>query len=530
MNDSVLAQEAKSTTDMAVTAILPAAPVAVSTAPKLSPLQVSGRLATLYRTVRTSFWRAENALVARAFDEEIDLNRSERMSFFAKPIAKNDSLVADYNRAANASDNYIALATKGDRAARELAAVIYLGAVAHYTLGNHVRALELFEQLQQQFPSYKRDQYINDRSDPDPKYSAPVRAGIAKLIVQLRLQTLPKDPPDAWAALQQITNEALAALSFQREYAVWIAAQSDKYNTRRFEESSFGSEPHQRRASALPRTLDLIEAAWDALLEKALPHAGAGTLRGWLRTLAAPGAVLEKPALLRLTTIDGLIIKQYFAEAQTLLNEKNFDGARGKYQQIMAEYQDSDAAQQAAAALPGIKPLAIAHYKSEGEKNFQPHNKLGVPQTQSREYFEKLLREDPDSESGAYFYARALATENKTDQALAQLQQLAAKHPKGDLSASALYLQGFLLAGNKKPDYDKAVALMDKVAAEHGSSAEAPEALFHAGMYLAWQNRFPEAIERLQKIEAYPASVRHKWAILWVKRLQQKIQEGTQWP
>lgn len=228
--------------------------------------------------------------------------------------------------------------------------------------------------------------------------------------------------------------------------------------------------------------------------------------------------------------IDALIVKSYFAQAQSFLKANNFKGARNKYQQIIAEYPDTPSATQAEAQFPTVTRVAVAYYKAEGEKNFQPVNQIGKPQTKSREFFQNLLQEDPNSDYALYYHSRALATENKIPLALKELQAFDKKHAQSPLRASALFLRGFLLAGQKPRDYKGALALMDKVAKEYPQSEEAPEALFYAATYLAWQNRFPEAIERLQQIENYPQSIRHKWAKTFAEYLQQKIKNGTQWP
>ena len=142
---------------------------------------MAAQLTARFEVVRHSFWKAENQLAFRAFDDAIDLDRSARMAFFVGPLDKDDFLVDGYRRAASAADGYIALAGQSGVAVNGLAAMLYLGAIAHYTLGHNARALECFERLQQEFPYYQRDQYINDRSAPDPRFAVPVRAGVAKL-------------------------------------------------------------------------------------------------------------------------------------------------------------------------------------------------------------------------------------------------------------------------------------------------------------------------------------------------------------
>lgn len=331
--------------------------------------------------------------------------------------------------------------------------------------------------------------------------------------------------------MQQITTEALKTLTAQQEYAFALANKRSIHDRRDFVESEFGGEPDQIRAAALPGTAVLIETAWDKVLEGAIRKNARGT-RDYLRSLAAPGgnAQLAMLASAKLKGLDARIIRSYFAQAQSLLKANNFDKARAKYRQIIAEYPDTPDARRAEAQFPKVTQLAVKFYKAEGEKHFQPAKQVGVPQTKSREYFEKLLKEDPNSDFALYYYSRALATENKLPQALAQIRRFETNHPNSPLRASALFLQGFLLASGSKPDYKRAVTLMDRVAKEFPQSDEAPEALFYAGTYLAWQNQFPQAIARLSQVDNYPKSRRYKWAKPLAERLQQKLKDGTQWP
>jgi TolA-binding protein len=274
----------------------------------------------------------------------------------------------------------------------------------------------------------------------------------------------------------------------------------------------------------------LLQRAWDALLPRATKKNPLAA-REFLRAVGStPGAKLTALATNALFAVDARVTQLYFAQAQSLLKAHNFGGARNKYQQIIREYPDTSAAQKAQNQFPAVTRLAVAHYKAEGAKNFQPVNHIGKPQTKSREYFARLLKEDPNSDYALYYHSRALATENKIGQALKQLETFDQKHRKSPLRASALFLRGFLLASQKPPDYKTAVALMDEVAKKYPKSDEAPEALFYAGSYLAWQSRFGEAIERLQQIEKYPKSIRHKWTKSFIAYLQEKQKSGGQWP
>jgi TolA-binding protein len=518
----------------------PAVPPSASEAPLTSPGLVTsprlsasssslaesdGQLSELFATVRDSFWQAENELATRAFAEDSNLQHNERLAFYAKPIEKTDPLFAQYAKAAKAADAYVALATQSQSGQSGLPAMLYLGALAHYSIGSNARALDLFEQLRTKYPNYKRDQYINDRSDPNPRYSVPVSASIAKLIFYLRLQNLPKDPPDAFAALKQVTNDALTALSTQHEYSLWVASLSDKYNYRSFDESNFGSEPDQRRASALPPSLRLVKESWDKLLEKALARGGAKPLRDWLRSLSAsPDAPLAQLASYRLQNIDALIIKALFAEAQYQMDAKNFDGARAKYRQIMAEYAGTDAARRAEEALPRITPTAVAYYREEADVLYKPKEQMWTMQTKAREFYEKMYKEDPDGPSAdyaLYYWSEALGTEGKLDQEVKQLQQWLSKYKNSPLRVRALYLLGFSLGRQGGDKMNSALKYFKEVSEAYPNSEEAPEALWYSAFFLSGNHRLSECDAFVRElVKKYPQHVRSKYAEEWLQVLQ----------
>jgi TolA-binding protein len=454
-----------------------------------------------------------------------------RDALLAAPLPEANPAQREYSQCAAAADEFIKLTDADNIRNWMLDPVLYFGGLAHFTLGNYARAEEIFSRLS---PDYKRDVYINDRDPINPQLSIPTRPGVSKLLFYCKLQSLPKTPADALAALKAITPQAGSTLRTQSEYADWLANHPSLHARRDFSEDNFGGQPDQIRAAALPSTPALAEGAWDALLPAATQK-GAVATRDYLRGIAAQaGSTSDAPfaeiALRKLVAIDALIVKSYFAQAQSLLKANNFNGVRSKYKQIIAEYPDTPAAVQAEAQFPQVTRVAVAYYKAEGARNFQPVNQIGKPQTKSREFFQNLLQEDPDSDYALYYHSRALATENKIPQALKELQTFDEKHASSPLRASALFLRGFLLASQKPRDYKGALALMDKVATEFPKSDEAPEALFYSATYLAWQSRFPEAVERLQQIEKYPKSIRHKWAATFAQYLQRKIKDGTQWP
>ena len=475
--------------------------------------------------MRDAFWRAENTLQSQ-IESPADVAR-----LFA-PLAADNPLRAEYSRAALAADGFIQLADANKTQNRMRPEVLYLGGLAKFSTGDNAGALQLLERLQAEYPDYKRDQYVNDRDNLNPEYSVPAAPGVSKLVFYLRLQVALKDAPDAFGALRQITQEALNTLAAQREYSRLVASRSDKYNTYYFQESSFGSQPDQLRAAALPSTPALVETAWDALIEKSLHPAGAQALREWLRGLSAPDAPLANAAIYRLATIDQLIIKQYFAQAQQLLNEKNFDGARASYRQIMAEYSGSDAADQAEAALPGIVPVAVAYYKEEGEKNFRAAepNQFGVPQTKSREYFEKMYKEEPKglhADEALYWWSRAVGTEGNAEQAIAQYEQLAKEFPESPFVPNALYASAFIYGANFNRQYDKAIGIMLRIVEQYPQSEKAPEALWTSAFWRAYgEQRYTDAAVFLEKLRQYPNFYAYKHIDEELAKYNNWIKEG----
>jgi TolA-binding protein len=493
-----------------------APPAAFGSTPTLG-----AQLSPLYEAVGAHFWRAEDLLSSQT------ATRTQRDALLGAPLPESHPAHREYSRCAAAADAFLKLADEHHVRNWMLDPVLYFGGLAHFTLGNYARAALLFARLS---PDYKRAVYINDRDPINPELAIPTQPGISKLLFYCRLQALPQNPADALAALKAITLQAGSTLQVQSDYAHWLANRKNRHARRAFDEKHFGGQPDQVRASALPSTPALLQSAWETLLPPATKK-NPLAVRDYLRQLgSAPDPGLAALAANALFAVDARVTQLYFAQAQNLLKARNFNGAREKYRQIIAEYPDTPAARKAQAQFPAVTRAAVAYYKAEGQKNFQPVNHIGQPQTKSREYFARLLKEDPNSDYALYYHSRALATENKIGPALAELKSFGTKHPQSPLRPAALFLRGFLLASQKPPDYKNAVALMDEVAKKYPDSEAAPEALFYAGSYLAWQSRFGEAIQRLQQIEKYPKSIRHKWAPPFIAYLQEKQQSGGQWP
>lgn len=499
---------------------------ASSTSPTKSDSVVQQQLTTLYRSVGASFWRGEKGLLARR-EAEPD------SALLSSPLASDDPLREDYTRAAAAADQWLAFADQQHIQNWMNNPVIYLGSLAHYTLGNYARAAELFSRLA---PDYRRYRYFNSRDLPDPDYAQPTLPGISKLLLFAQIQALPAKPNNAFAALQQFTAQALSALAAQRAFAALVASHSTRYNRYQFDETRFGGEryggePDQRRAGALPPTLALVQVAWNALLEKSLAQVGAVKVRAFLRGLSVPAdAPLAMLALDKLQGIDGLLIKQLFAEAQNLKNAHNFDGARQKLRQLIADYPESDTSRQAEAELQKIVPIAVTYYKSEGDQNFHPRD--GTPQSQSIAYYQKMYQEDPDgpqSDYALFKWGEALATDVKqSPQSVARLQEFLKKYPNSPLADQALYTLGLVDVHPSMNKIAEGIKILMQVPRDYPQSEVASEALwmasFKADVVLS---DYPTALEAMRQLhDKYPNSPRWKHTQAWIDYYKQVIAEA----
>ena len=192
----------------------------------------------------------------------------------------------------------------------------------------------------------------------------------------------------------------------------------------------------------------------------------------------------------------------------------------------MAEYSGTEAANQAEAALPGIVPVAVAYYKDEGDKNFRAGEKtqFGVPQSQGREYFEKMYREDPTGAQADYAFLmwnRALGTEGKTEQAIGQLQEFANKFPESSSLAQALFTLGFLTGAAPMQKYSEGVKWLQQVIEKYPNDELASEALWHSALFAEADNKPDDAIGALQQLQQkYPQSPRYPYAMHWIEELE----------
>lgn len=497
-----------------------AAPQASTPAPALLP-----ELSVSFNTLRASFWRAENALVARAVAQSFPPDRTVYLAHFAAPIKSGDTLHAEYSRAASAAAAYLARCEREEVAPAGLPAVLYLGGSAFYTLGDYPRALELWTRLRTEYPDYKRHQYINDRDLPDERYSVPVAAAIDKLRFFLHLTQLPAAPSDALAGLRRLTEAARAAFASQRQYAAWVAAKSDKYNISVFEDGRFGAQPDGIRASALPHTLQLLESGWEKYVSLAAAQNASG-LRQWLREEVAAGGAVEVVARRYLEKGDTLLIAALFNDAQNFLNANNFDGARAKFRHVVAEWPQSESARRAEMELSKIAPRAVEYFRAEGHKSFAPQaaGQFRKPQDKAAQYFAQMLREinsdatlASQADEALLGLAQAQSTQGKLPEAVSHLQTLLKTYPRSEHAAQAQFQLGFILGGNTLRQYDAATDAMQKVWTDFPQSEFAPSALWHAAFFRAFQNRHAEGLPFLEKLQQeYSGDARARHAAKWI--------------
>ena len=507
---------------------LRAAPQTSTPAPALLP-----ELSVSFNALRASFWRAENALKARALNASLSHDRADYLAPFATPLKKGDALHAEYSRAASAAADFLARSEREKIAPAGLPAVLYLGGTAFYTLGNYPRALELWTRLRTEYPDYKRHQYFNDRELPDEKYAVSVAAAVDKLRFFLHQTQLAAAPPDALAALRQVTADARAAFTSQQHYAAWVAAQSDQYNIRVFEDGRLGDEPDGIRASALPHTLWLLESAWEKYIPLAATQ-NAFVLRQWLGEELALGGALEVTARRHLETIDALLIEVLFNDAQVLMASNNFDGARTKFRQVVAEWPGSESALRAETELSKIAPLAVEYFRVEGHKSFAPEaaGQFRKPQNEAAEYFAQMLKEiesdaalSGQSDEALLGLALARSTQGQLPEAISHLQKLLEAYPRSERAAQAQFQLGFILGGNTQRQYDAAVDAMQKVWTDFPQSEFAASALWHAAFFRAFQNRHAEGLPFLEKLQQeYSGDARARHAAKWISIFRESAQ------
>jgi hypothetical protein len=414
--------------------------------------------------------------------------------------------------------------------------VVYLTALSYYTLGDYPRAIELFKQLPHDLLRYH---YTGEFYGPDPEFADPAWPGISKLLFYARLQTLSAQPTDAFAALKQITTDALATVAAQRAFADLIASRSTIYNRYEFDEARFGGEryggqPDQRRAAALPSTLVLVQQAWDKLLPRAAQQVGGKAVRAWLQTLARPGGLLETVAARRLDEFTALLSAQLQKDAAAALAAKQYDRAKALLVQLRTEYSDDTAI--ASFATAGLEQVAQG-FTAQADALFD----LRALQPQSAAYaaYQKLSVSTDDAALKGYAQFRmadALGTMGKYAQGIALLQQAIAtwnampsqerppppmvtNHPLAAhggappyyIEEASYYLGYYTGAGLKQRD--QGIALQRAFLEKFPDSKWCGEALYDIMLWSRWSKRPQEAAQAAQALAArFPHSVRGRTA------------------
>jgi len=340
---------------------------------------------------------------------------------------------------------------------------------------------------------------------------------------------------DAFATFQQFNQSATKVLLSQATYANWLANRPYRSQRRPFFNEDYGDDwPDQCRATALPKTAQLIKNGWEQLFPAALKKSGSLKMRGYLRELTKTDAPLKDIAAPRLVEVDQLVIKYYFAQAKVLLRKHQFDATRKMYKRIIAEYPSDPAAKRAEKEMGGISRIAVNYYKKEGDRNWNSVGHMGVPQKKSQEFYRAMYKENPDgsqADYALYYWARALGTVGKIKEEIKLLKQHLGKFPKSKIRSKVLYELGFVYAGLPINDHKKGIEIFEEVVNTYPHSKEAPESLWHEAFLFAIDQHFDKAIPLLQQLKAqYPKSLRTQWVDVWVAKYQKILKGEDHWP
>ncbi|MDQ3815966.1 MAG: tetratricopeptide repeat protein, partial [Armatimonadota bacterium] len=390
------------------------------------------KLWVLFENAKNLFWQVEPRF-------HVNFNPIESLP----PLSPNHPDVARYRRAAQAAEKFLAEAgPKSD--SKGVPIMLYFAAMSYSRISEHEKALFYINRLLRDYPDYKRP-----RMEGYPEEDRPVKADLLHLklwhqsqLKQYAKQAKQKDQTPL-AVLKSVAQEGVAA----------VRAAAERRPPQQYLDLEWLSPtPDQLRAAALPSVKEIVSSIHDELLPTAIKTNGTKAVRDYLRELNGAGEPVASYAVAKLLEIDRVILAEYRQEAAKSLRERRFDAAKAVYRRIISEYSGTEAARLAEADLqkaiiaqyhfgaetalkakrfdeakaayrriiaeyPGteearlaeaelqkIVPVAVAYYKSEGDKNFRPEapNQFGVPQTKAREYFEKMYKEDPASPQADY--------------------------------------------------------------------------------------------------------------------------------
>jgi len=239
-------------------------------------------------------------------------------------------------------------------------------------------------------------------------------------------------------------------------------------------------------------------------------------------------------AMKKLDEVEAVIVAEYMDQAKKALLENRLEDAKVAYRYIVENHPGTEYARVAEAEIRKIVPVLVSVYRKRGDENFKPERNFGVPQSKAREYYERMYLENPEgpmADYALYHWSRALGTEGNLQQEISELQDFVVTFPQSVYLPKAMYLLGFAYGSQSVKDYSSAIDMMRRVADQFPECSEAPEALWHAAFYCAWNNRFQDALPLLQRLyEKYPSSPRSKWVTQWTARFQEKIKSGGTWP
>jgi TolA-binding protein len=421
------------------------------------------------------------------------------------PAPSGSAEYAGYQKALEAAQAYLEVAAQlEDKPSHNTQTALYFAALSAWSLDQSELMLEFIERL---LPLDYRRPMLYDF----PAAAREVGPELRHLRLNAWLESAKKNQlprgHTAFSLLQAVREEAAQATAVRLQV---------------LEVPTAG----QMRANTLPTPERLLHEFYQRYL-----GAAARQDRRGLRTFllqASRGEYEAEFFALQLQELDRVLIAQLKADAAKATREKRFEDAKKTYRELMAAYPGE--AQWAQGELKKIVPVAVAFYKDEGDKNFQPDkpDQFGVPQTKAAEYYEKMYKEDPDGAQADYAlfeWSEALGTVGKVAQGAKQMEEWLKKYPRGNpLRAKVMYTLAFFYGSQPMKKYDEAIKLMKQVVEEYPKTEYAPEALWHTALFYVWgSDQYTEGLPYLQKLQAeYPQSFRWKYTDGWIKKFQEE--------
>lgn len=524
-------------------------------------LTASPKLRSLFENAKVLFWQVEPEF-------NVNSNPIENLP----PLAENDADVVYYRRAAQAAERFLVAA--GPKSKSEgVPIMLYFAAMSYSRINEHEKVLLYINRLLTEYSDYKRP-----RMAGYPEEDRPVKADLLHLKLwhtsQLKQYEKEAKRKSTLAVLKEVAQSGIQAMQ---------AKASMRPPQQYLDLEWLAPTPDQLRTAALPSVKEIVASIHDELLPAVIKVSGAKAARDYLRELGKSGEPVASYANTKLLDIDKTVLAQYRQEAEKALREKQFNTAKTIYRRIMDEYSGTEAARLAEAdlkqasiteyryvaevalnekrfddvkatyrrliaefpesndalwaegELKKIVPVAVAYYKSEGEKNFraaQP-DQFMKPQSKSREFYEKAYKEDPEGAQAAemlYNWTKALATEkNQVPPAIGLMEEWMKKYPANHpMRVQAMWQLAFFYA-TQRNRYSDGIKLMDQIVKEYPQSPEAAESLWHAAML--WTGLTDGAREGYEKglpylekyYKDYPNAPRWPNALKWINRFKEKL-------